>query len=140
MTPGSNGDRRRRTTPSDAQRARAMERFVGNVEDLVWASCVSCQRKRRGPVCEAYPGGIPEVILRRQDRPQDALPGGPGAHLPAGAAGGRGVRMRAPGTADEVRLLEQQAPEVPAEWFLHFSELHGVRHTQRVHVHARRLA
>ena len=33
-----------------------------------------------------------------------------------------------------------QAPEVPGEWFLHFSHLHGVRHTQRVHIHSRRLA
>src|SRR5665647_3440103 len=31
------------------------------------------------------------------------------------------------------------AAEVPAEWFAHFSWLHGVRHTQRVHIHARRL-
>ena len=26
-----------------------------------------------------------------------------------------------------------------AEWFAHFSWLHGVRHTQRVHIHAQRL-
>lgn len=39
------------------------DRFVGRVEDLVWASCVSCRRKVRGPICEAYPDGIPEEIL-----------------------------------------------------------------------------
>ena len=30
-------------------------------------------------------------------------------------------------------------PDVPACWFLHDSRLHGVSHTQRVHVHAQRL-
>ena len=78
MTPGSNGDRRRPTGPSDAQRARQMERFVGNVEDLVWASCVSCQRKTRGPVCEAYPGGIPEVILNGSIDHKTPYPGDQG--------------------------------------------------------------
>ena len=48
--------------------------------------------------------------------------------------------MREPRMADGVRLWSEQAPEVQAEWFLHFSELHGVRHTQRVHIHADRLA
>ncbi len=42
--------------------------------------------------------------------------------------------------SEEVRLWSEQAPEVAPEWFRHFSELHGVRHTQRVHVHAERLA
>ena len=32
-----------------------------------------------------------------------------------------------------------RAPHVPARWFLHFSDVHGVRHTQRVHIHAQRL-
>ena len=41
---------------------------------------------------------------------------------------------------DEVTSWAAQAPEVPEEWFRHSSELHGVRHTQRVHIHARRLA
>ena len=32
------------------------------------------------------------------------------------------------------------APEVPVEWFaVPPSSTHGVRHTQRVHIHARRL-
>ena len=48
--------------------------------------------------------------------------------------------MRVPRKADEVTSWSEQAPEVPVEWFLHFSELHGVRHTQRVHIHAGRLA
>ncbi len=79
MTPGSNGDRRRPTGPSDAQ----MERFVGNVEDLVWASCVSCRRKTRGPVCEAYPGGIPEAILRGSIDHKTPYPGDQGlTYLP----------------------------------------------------------
>jgi len=33
-----------------------------------------------------------------------------------------------------------RAPDVPAAWFRHESRLHGVRHTQRVHIHAQRLA
>jgi putative nucleotidyltransferase with HDIG domain len=32
-----------------------------------------------------------------------------------------------------------RAPHVPAHWFLHFSRVHGVLHTQRVHIHAQRL-
>jgi putative nucleotidyltransferase with HDIG domain len=32
-----------------------------------------------------------------------------------------------------------RAPEVPSEWFVRPSILHGVSHTQRVHVHAQRL-
>jgi HD superfamily phosphodiesterase len=32
-----------------------------------------------------------------------------------------------------------RAADVPAEWFQHDSCLHGVHHTQRVHVHAQRL-
>lgn len=31
-------------------------------------------------------------------------------------------------------------PDVRPEWFVRQSSLHGVRHTQRVHIHARRLA
>ena len=41
---------------------------------------------------------------------------------------------------EEVTFWATQAPEVPSEWFLHSSELHGARHTQRVHIHSRRLA
>ena len=48
---------------ADEERKPRIDRFVGRVEDLVWASCVSCERKVRGPVCEAYPDGIPEEIL-----------------------------------------------------------------------------
>ena len=33
----------------------------------------------------------------------------------------------------------RRAVDVPAEWFLHPSCLHGASHTQRVHLHARRL-
>ena len=32
------------------------------------------------------------------------------------------------------------APEVQPDWFVRPSSLHGIRHTQRVHIHARRLA
>ncbi len=39
----------------------------------------------------------------------------------------------------EARLWAALAPEVPAEWFAHHTEVHGVRHTQRVHIHAQRL-
>ncbi len=33
-----------------------------------------------------------------------------------------------------------RAPDVPQKWFLRTSSLHGVGHTQRVHIHAQRLA
>jgi HD superfamily phosphodiesterase len=39
----------------------------------------------------------------------------------------------------EARAWAKRAPEVPEEWFLRYSSLHGVRHTQRVHIHAQRL-
>ena len=32
-----------------------------------------------------------------------------------------------------------RAPDVPTEWFVRPSTLHGVGHTQRVHIHAQRL-
>jgi len=32
-----------------------------------------------------------------------------------------------------------RAPQVPERWFRHRSRLHGVRHTQRVHIHVQRL-
>ena len=32
-----------------------------------------------------------------------------------------------------------RAPRVPERWFRHHSRLHGVRHTQRVHIHVQRL-
>jgi len=41
--------------------------------------------------------------------------------------------------ADDAGAWAGQAADVPAEWFAHFSWLHGVRHTQRVHIHAQRL-
>ena len=41
--------------------------------------------------------------------------------------------------ADDAGAWAGLAAEVPAEWFAHFSWLHGVRHTQRVYIHARRL-
>jgi len=58
----------------EVARAR-QDRFVGRVEDLVWASCVSCLRKSRGPVCEAYPDGIPEVILNGKVDHKTPYPG-----------------------------------------------------------------
>jgi len=41
--------------------------------------------------------------------------------------------------ADDAGAWAGQAADVPAEWFAHFSWLHGVRHTQRVHIHGQRL-
>jgi hypothetical protein len=61
-----------------------LDRFVGRVEDLVWASCVSCLRKARGPICEAYPDGIPEVILNGNVDHKTPYPGDHGlTYLPA---------------------------------------------------------
>lgn len=69
--------------PTDEEKKARFDRFVGRVEDLVWASCVSCQRKVRGPVCEAYPGGIPEVILNGQVDHKTPYPGDRGlTYLP----------------------------------------------------------
>lgn len=60
-----------------------LDRFVGRVEDLVWASCVSCLHKWRGPVCEAYPDGIPEVILNGNVDHKTPYPGDHGlTYLP----------------------------------------------------------
>jgi HD superfamily phosphodiesterase len=41
--------------------------------------------------------------------------------------------------ADDAGAWASRAAAVPAEWFVRPSWLHGVRHTQRVHIHARRL-
>jgi len=67
-------------------------RFNGRIEDLIWASCVSCERKRRGPVCDAYPEGIPEVILNGNVDHKTPYPGDHGltylAVAPAGTIRG----------------------------------------------------
>jgi HD superfamily phosphodiesterase len=47
--------------------------------------------------------------------------------------------MEASPFADDAVAWAGRAAEVPPEWFAHSSWLHGVRHTQRVHIHARRL-
>jgi len=68
---------------TDEQKRARLDRFVGRVEDLVWASCVSCLRKSRGPVCEAYPDGIPEVILNAKVDHKTPYPGDRGlTYLP----------------------------------------------------------
>jgi HD superfamily phosphodiesterase len=41
---------------------------------------------------------------------------------------------------DEATRWATRAPDVPQAWFRRWSSLHGVRHTQRVHIHAQRLA
>ena len=41
--------------------------------------------------------------------------------------------------ADEALAWAAKAAEVPDSWFARRSWLHGVRHTQRVHIHAQRL-
>ena len=42
-------------------------------------------------------------------------------------------------TEDDAASWLARAPEVPAAWFLRPSRVHGRTHTQRVHIHARRL-
>jgi HD superfamily phosphodiesterase len=42
--------------------------------------------------------------------------------------------------ADNAAAWVARAPLVPAAWFAHDSALHGVSHTQRVHIHVQRLA
>jgi HD superfamily phosphodiesterase len=42
-------------------------------------------------------------------------------------------------TDEEAALWAARAPHVPDEWFKRRSSLHGVRHTQRVHIHVQRL-
>ena len=39
----------------------------------------------------------------------------------------------------DARVWAGRAVAVPADWFAHESWLHGVHHTQRVHIHAQRL-
>jgi HD superfamily phosphodiesterase len=41
---------------------------------------------------------------------------------------------------DEAAAWTARAPRVPTGWFKRRSSLHGVTHTQRVHIHAQRLA
>jgi len=41
--------------------------------------------------------------------------------------------------ADDAGAWAGRVTDVPTEWFTHDSYLHGVSHTQRVHIHARRL-
>jgi hypothetical protein len=68
--------------PDEEEWARP-DRFNGRLEDLAWASCVSCLRKARGPICEAYPNGIPEVILNGKVDHKTPYPGDHGlAYLP----------------------------------------------------------
>jgi HD superfamily phosphodiesterase len=43
------------------------------------------------------------------------------------------------GHNDEASLWTTRAPQVDEAWFRRWSSLHGVLHTQRVHVHAQRL-
>jgi hypothetical protein len=47
--------------------------------------------------------------------------------------------MRPAPHADDAGAWDGQAADVPAEWFAQLSWLHGMRHTQRVHIHAQRL-
>lgn len=71
------------TRPDAEEKKPRRDRFVGRIEDLVWASCVSCERKVRGPTCEAYPDGIPEVILNGQVDHKTRFPGDHGlTYLP----------------------------------------------------------
>ena len=42
-------------------------------------------------------------------------------------------------TRAEAASWLQRRPDVPGSWFRHVSWLHGVSHTQRVHIHAQRL-
>ena len=68
---------------TEAERIARLDRFIGRVEDLVWSACVSCVRKSRGPVCEAFPDGIPECILDGRVRHTEPYPGDHGLiHLP----------------------------------------------------------
>lgn len=68
---------------TDEQKRARFDRFCVRAEDLVWASCVSCLRKSRGPVCEAYPDGIPEVILNGKVDHKTLYPGDHGlTYLP----------------------------------------------------------
>ena len=41
---------------------------------------------------------------------------------------------------EEAEIWAARAPHVDANWFAHVSVVHGVSHTQRVHVHVQRLA
>lgn len=65
----------------------------------------------------------------REERPPAAARADP----PTAAHAGLDLRA-------EAEAWAARAPSVPESWFARLSRLHGVRHTQRVHVHAQRLA
>ena len=46
----------------------------------------------------------------------------------------------AAGRRREAKEWAERAPHVPERWFRRHSQVHGVSHTQRVHIHAQRLA
>jgi HD superfamily phosphodiesterase len=46
--------------------------------------------------------------------------------------------MTSPFDGDAARWAAR-SPDVSGDWFRHYSRLHGVGHTQRVHIHAQRL-
>ena len=60
---------------TEAEKIARLDRFIGNVSDLVWAPCVSCVRKSRGGFCEAFPDGIPEEFLDGRLRHTEPYPG-----------------------------------------------------------------
>ena len=67
-------------------RAAQIGRLVGHFGELVWASCVTCQRSAPGQVCEAYPDGIPEAILNGKVDHKTPYPGDHGlTYLPVDA-------------------------------------------------------
>ncbi len=59
---------------------------------------------------------------------------------PRHGAGPGPDRRPIPGPDPDIAAWIARAPRVPPEWFRHESRLHGVGHTQRVHIHTQRLA
>jgi len=57
----------------------------------------------------------------------------------AGSHGAAGDDGAAAAARADAAAWAARAPDVPAEWFVRRSTLHGVSHTQRVHIHAQRL-
>jgi len=59
--------------------------------------------------------------------------------LPDDTSAGAVARDEGDAETRAAKAWAANAPDVPSEWFVRPSTLHGVGHTQRVHVHAQRL-
>ncbi len=50
-------------------------RFVSRPGEVTLSQCVYCEHKRKGAVCAAFPGGIPDAILLNEHDHREPYPG-----------------------------------------------------------------